>query len=399
MALEQTWRWYGPKDPINLNEIKQTGATGIVSALHHIPNGKVWSIDEIQKHKNLIEDTGLSWSVVESVPVHEDIKKQKGNYKAYIQNYKQTLVNLGMEGIRTVCYNFMPVLDWSRTSLNHKDTDNTLALLFNPVAFAAFELFILKRIGAETEYPEEIQQKARKYFDDLNNNEKEELINTILQGLPGSEESFSLENFQEILNEYKGINAEKLRNNLIFFLSEIIPVAEKHGVRMAIHPDDPPWPLLGLPRVVSGIDDFERIINCVDSISNGITLCTGSFGAGHFNDLVAITKKFAHRVNFAHLRNVSRNGTGFFKETNLFEGDIDIYGVMRELILEQKKRTENGRPDVQIPMRPDHGHLMLDDINKAKTYPGYSLIGRMKGLAELRGLEIGIERSINGIKN
>ena len=395
MALEQTWRWYGLKDPISLNEIKQTGATGIVSALHHIPNGEVWSIDEIQKHKNLIEDADLKWSVVESVPVHEDIKKQKGDYKTYIQNYKQTLANLGQEGIHTVCYNFMPVLDWSRTMLNNKDTDNTLALLFNPVAFAAFELFILKRPGAETEYPKEIQQKAGKYFNNLNNNEKEELINTILQGLPGSEESFSLDSFQVILDEYKDINAAKLRNNLIYFLSEVIPIAEKHDVRMAIHPDDPPWPLLGLPRVVSGIDDFERIIKSIDSVSNGITLCTGSLGAGYFNDLVKITKKFAHRINFAHLRNVSRDETRFFKETNLFEGDIDIYGVMRELILEQKKRKEIGRPDVQIPMRPDHGHLMLDDINKAKTYPGYSLIGRMKGLAELRGLEIGIERSIN----
>jgi mannonate dehydratase len=395
MSLEQTWRWYGPKDPISLNEIKQTGATGIVSALHHIPNGKVWSVDEIQKHKKQIEDAGLSWSVVESVPVHEDIKKQKGDYKTYIQNYKQTLINLGQEGIHTVCYNFMPVLDWSRTKLNDKDTDNTLALLFNPVAFAAFELFILKRPGAETSYATEIKQKAEGYYKKLTNNEKEELINTILQGLPGSEESFSLENFQEILNEYENIDAEKLRNNLIYFLSEVIPIAEKHDVRMAIHPDDPPWPLLGLPRVVSNINDLERIINCVDSISNGITLCTGSLGAGHFNDLVKITKKFAHRINFAHLRNVSRNETGFFKETNLFEGDIDIYGVMRELILEQKKRKKIGRSDIQIPMRPDHGHLMLDDINKAKTYPGYSLIGRMKGLAELRGLEIGIERSVN----
>ena len=395
MSLEQTWRWYGPKDPISLNEIKQTGATGIVSALHHIANGEIWELNEIQTHKKRIENAGLKWSVVESVPVHEDIKKQKGNYKTYIQNYKQTLVNLGQEGIQTVCYNFMPVLDWSRTDLKHADEDNTLALLFNPIAFATFELFILKRPGAADTYTNEIKQKAAAYFKSLSYTDKEELTNTILQGLPGSEESFSLENFQEILNEYKDINAEKLRENLFFFLSEIIPVAEKSSIRMAIHPDDPPWPLLGLPRVVSSIDDIKRITNCVDSISNGITLCTGSFGAGHFNDLVKITKTFAHRINFAHLRNVSRNQTGFFKETNLFEGDIDIYGVMRELIIEQKKRKETGRPDHQIPMRPDHGHLMLDDIKKTKTYPGYSLIGRMKGLAELRGLEIGIEQSLN----
>ena len=394
MSLEQTWRWYGPKDPISLNEIKQTGATGIVSALHHIPNGETWSIDEIQKHKKQIEGAGLQWSVVESVPVHEDIKKQKGNYKIHINNYKQTLANLGKEGIHTVCYNFMPVLDWSRTNLNHKDSDNTFALLFNPIAFAAFEFFILKRPGVETSYTKKIKQEAEEYYKRLTATEKKELTKTILQGLPGSEESFSLESFQEILNEYENIDAEKLRNNLIYFLSEVIPVAEKYDVRMAIHPDDPPWPLLGLPRVVSKISDFERILNSVDSISNGITLCTGSLGAGHFNDLVKITETFAHRINFAHLRNVKRDESGFFKETNLFEGNIDIYAVLRELLLEQNRRKENGRLDYQIPMRPDHGHLMLDDINKAKTYPGYSLIGRMKGLAELRGLEIGIEQSI-----
>jgi len=395
MALEQTWRWYGPNDPISLNEIKQTGATGIVSALHHIPNGEIWTVEEIQKHKDIIENTGLCWSVVESVPVHEDIKKQSGNYINYINNYKQTLKNLGKLGIRTVCYNFMPVLDWSRTDLKHKCDDGTYALIFKPEVFAAFDLFIFKRQGATNDYNEQIQAKAKDYITNITESEKQALIRTIIQGLPGSEESFTLENFQEVLNQYKGISAKKLKENLFHFLTEIIPIAEESGVRMAIHPDDPPWPLLGLPRVLSTINDINEMVNHIDSVSNGITLCTGSLGAGHFTDLVKITNTFAHRINFAHLRNVSNDESGYFMEENLFEGDVDIYGVMRELILEEKKRKLNGRNDWQIPMRPDHGHLMLDDIHKAKTNPGYSLIGRMKGLAELRGLEIGIERSMS----
>ncbi len=394
MSLEQTWRWYGPKDPISLNEIKQTGATGIVSALHHIPNGEVWQIEDIRKYNKMIEAVGLKWSVVESVPVHEDIKKQKKGFQKYIDNYKQTIRNLGKEGINTVCYNFMPILDWSRTGLNQKCDDGTFALVFKPEAFTAFDLFILKRDESKETYNQDEQQKAKEYYSDLSKNGKKELTDTILLGLPGSEESFTLEYFRKSLNEYKNIDSEALKNNLFHFLKEVIPVAQKANVRMAIHPDDPPKSLLGLPRIVSTIDDIHELINCVDSISNGITLCTGSLGAGSFNDVVEITKRFAHRINFAHLRDVSNNETGFFKEEHLFEGNIDIYGVMRELVLEMRKRKNKKRADCSIPIRPDHGHLMLDDINKAKTYPGYSLIGRLKGLAELRGLEIGIEKSL-----
>lgn len=392
--MEQTWRWYGPNDPVSLSEVKQTGATGIVSALHHIPNGDVWSIEEINKRKNEIEASGLRWSVVESVPVHEDIKKQKGDYLKYIENYKITIQNLGLVGIQTICYNFMPVLDWSRTRLYHETEDGKKALKFDINEFAAFDLFILKRPGAEDDYQSETISAAKKIFDNLDAKGIETISKTVLQGLPGSEESFSLDSFQHILDEYKDINAQKLKQHLHFFLKEIIPIAEKAGVRMAIHPDDPPRSLLGLPRVVSNIQDAQEILKIVDSISNGITMCTGSFGAGFNNEIVDMTKTLAHRINFAHLRNVSRDIDGNFMEEDHLGGDIDIYGVMKVLILEERKRKMNGCKDWQIPMRPDHGHLMLDDQHKPKTQPGYSLIGRMKGLAELRGLELGISRSI-----
>ncbi len=394
MALEQTWRWYGKSDPISLEEIKQTGASGIVSALHNIPNGDVWSVSDILNHKKLIEKAGLNWSVVESVPVHEEIKKKNGNYKKFINNYKETIRNLGVAGINTICYNFMPVLDWSRTNLKFKCKDGTFALVFRPEVFAAFDLFILNREDANKEYDKQLILDAKKYYKNITSIEKQELIRTILQGLPGSEESFTISDFKEVLNDYEGIDSSVLKENLFYFLKEIIPVAEEAKVRMAIHPDDPPRPIFGLPRVVSTIDDIREITNSIDSISNGITLCTGSFGAGYFNDVVNITKSFAHRINFAHLRDVSNDENGFFMEENMFDGSIDIYGVMRELLLEERKRIEEGRNDWQIPMRPDHGHLMLDDIIKEKTNPGYSLIGRMKGLAELRGLEIGIEKSL-----
>ncbi|MFC2176438.1 mannonate dehydratase [Bacteroidota bacterium] len=394
MALEQTWRWYGPKDQISLAEIKQTGATGIVTALHHIANGEVWSIEEIQKRKTEIEKAGLRWSVVESLPVHEDIKKQKGNYKQYIENYKISLKNLASCNIDTVCYNFMPVLDWSRTSLYHPLEDGTKALIFKIHEFAAFDIYILERPNAALDYSEKTLQEAKIYFENSSDKERETLTSTVLQGLPGAEESFKLENFQAILDEYKEINASQLKTHLHFFLEEIIPVAEQVGIRMAIHPDDPPRPLLGLPRVVSNINDAKELLSVVDSPSNGITMCTGSFGAGINNDLVQITKELAHRINFVHLRNVNRDAEGNFMEANHLEGEIDMFGVMKALILEEKHRKVEGRKDWRMPMRPDHGHLMLDDQHKEKTYPGYSLIGRMKGLAELRGLEIGIINSL-----
>ena len=394
MALEKTWRWYGPDDPITLAEIKQTNATGIVTALHHVLNGDVWEIEEIQIRKNEIEAAGLSWSVVESVPVHEDIKKQEGNYKQYINNYKNTLINLGNCGINTVCYNFMPVLDWSRTDLNWEFGDGSKALRFETRVFAAFDIFILERPGAEIDYPPSVVSEATAFFKTLNEESRQHLINTILLGLPGSEETYSFDEFKSILETYKDIGDRELRKSLYDFLREIIPVAEKAGILMAIHPDDPPWPLLGLPRVVSTLEDAEKLINVVNSPSNGITLCTGSFGAGHFNNLVEMTKKLAYRINFIHLRNVCRDNNGNFHEDNHLQGDIDMYEVIKALILEQKHRLKTGRNDTRMPMRPDHGHLMLDDIKKAKTYPGYSLIGRMKGLAELSGLELGIERSL-----
>ena len=394
MALEQTWRWYGENDPISLSEVKQTGATGIVSALHHIPNGDVWPINEILKHKRKIENAGLSWSVVESVPVHEDIKKKKDDYKAYIDNYKQTIRNLGDAGIKTICYNFMPVLDWSRTNLKYKCEDGTYALIFKPEIFAAFDLVILNREDAKKEYTANLQSDALTYYTSISDSEKQELTKTMLQGLPGSEESFSLHDFKDVLKEYKTIDSSKLKNNLKYFLQKIIPIAEESDVRMAIHPDDPPWPLFGLPRVVSTIEHISEIVNSVDSVSNGITLCTGSFGAGHFNDVVHIAKTFSHRINFAHLRDVTNSESGFFREENMFQGSVDIYGVMHELIKEERNRISKGRADWKIPVRPDHGHLMLDDISKEKTNPGYSLIGRLKGLAEIRGLEIGITKSI-----
>ncbi|WP_075604123.1 mannonate dehydratase [Saccharicrinis aurantiacus] len=394
MAIEQTWRWYGPNDRITLNDIKQTGATGIVTALHHIPNGEIWTVEEITKRKTMIEKAGLSWSVVESVPVHEDIKKQSGNWKTYTENYKTSIANLGKCGIETICYNFMPVLDWSRTNLNFEFNDGSLALIYQQKVFAAFDMFVLKRKGAENDYSEKIKKEAKAYFNSLDADGIETLTNTVIKGLPGAEESYTLEQFQAVLDEYAGINDEKLRDHLQEFLRAIIPVAIEAGVRMAIHPDDPPWGLLGLPRVVSTLEDAKAIIATVDSISNGVTLCTGSWGAGHFNDLAIMAEELAPRINFAHLRNVQRDTDYNFREDYLFEGDVDIYSVLKSIITEEEKRKAQGRTDISIPVRPDHGNQMLGDIGQDNN-PGYSLYGRMKGLAEIRGLELGIRRSLN----
>ena len=395
MGFEQTWRWFGPSDPISLKEIKQTGATGIVTALHHIPSGEIWSVDEIIKRKQLIESEGLKWSVAESIPVHENIKKRKKNYQQLIEHYKESIRNLGTCGIDTVCYNFMPVLDWSRTDLRVEYKDGSITTKFEANVFAAFDLFIVKRPGAEKNYSIDQIKKAEQYYRSMNEEQKKQLVQTILLGLPGSLEAYTLDEFRNALHEYDEIGEKELRENLLFFIQEIIPVAEAAGVLMAIHPDDPPFSLLGLPRVVSNKLDVEQILNTADSPSNGLTLCTGSFGAGYKNDLVDIAETFAGRVNFVHLRNVIRNENGDFLEDNHLDGDIDIYNVMRTLLIEQNRRAREGRKDRRMPIRPDHGHLMIPDKNREGIYPGYSLFGRMRGLAELRGLELGIIRSLD----
>jgi mannonate dehydratase len=389
--MEQTWRWFGPGDPVSLQDVKQTGATGVVTALHHIPHGEIWTVDEIVKRKMEVEKRGLTWSVVESITVHENIKTRTGQYKEYIEKYKTSIRNVAHCNIPVITYNFMPVNDWTRTSLNYEMPDGSLALYFNWVDLAVFDMHILKRKNAASSYNGAVQQEAETRYKSYSKKQLEDLAGVVMFGIPG-EQKVTTGDMLKRLEVYKDTDHRALQENLCYFLQEISPVAEECGVKLAIHPDDPPFPILGLPRIVSSMDDFNYFLKKVDIPANGVCFCTGSLSASAANDLPAMAKTIGDRIHFIHLRNVKKDQQGNFFEADHLDGDTDMYAVMKELLLIQQTQKRS------IPFRPDHGHQMLDDLKKV-TNPGYSAIGRLRGLAELRGLELGILRSMNDQKN
>lgn len=388
--MKETWRWFGPQDPVSLDHVRQAGATGVVSALHHLYRGEAWPIDEVLKRKAAIEAAGLVWSVVESIPIHNSIKLQTGPFRKFTDAWKDSLAAVAQAGVKIVCYNFMPVLDWTRTDLRWRLPSTGYALRFDVTDFAAYDLFILQRAGAERDYADERVAAARTRFDAMPGSRRDELEHTIIAGLPGAEGSYDREALRELINQYKDVSAAELRGHLISFLREVVPVAEELGVRLAIHPDDPPWPLFGLPRVVSTAEDARSILAGVDTAANGLTFCVGSYGARADNDLIAMVNEFAPRIHFVHLRQVMREADGSFFEAQHLGGSSDMVGVIRAVLKEEACRRKQNRFDCEIPMRPDHGHLLADDIGR-KVNPGYSLVGRLKGLAELRGVVAGLK--------
>ncbi len=384
--MQQTWRWFGPGDPVSLENIIQAGASGVVTSLHHIATGEPWPLDQVLERKDMIERAGLEWSVVESIPLHNDIKTRSGDYRQYIDSFKTSLLNVGQAGIKTVCYNFMPVVDWTRTNLVYRLPNASHALRFEMTDFVVYDMFILQRDDARSSYPAELIERAQQRFSSMSSAEADELEKTIIAGLPGGEGSYTRASIRDAIGNIIALGVEGFRANLFAFLREVIPAAEEAGVRLCIHPDDPPFSLFGLPRVVSTADDARAIIAAVPSPSNGLTLCAGSFGARADNDLVAMAREFASNIHFVHLRNVTREADGSFYEAEHLAGDNDMVGLVAAILDEEQHRKMEGRDDYQIPMRPDHGHLLADEVGKEGVNPGYSFAGRLKGLAELRGV-------------
>lgn len=385
--MKETFRWFGKSDAVTLSDIRQSGATGVVTALHHIPNGEIWPIEDIQATKNEILNAGLEWSFIESIPIHENIKLRQGDYAKRIKNYKQSLINVAKCGVKNVCYNFMPVLDWTRTHLFWELEDGSTALRFDKVEMAVFETYIMQRNGVEKDYDEAILAKAKLRYEAMSKTEIQRLKDGILKGLPGTVDDLDIPTFKKMIAQYKDLSHSDLKSNLSYFLNEIIPLAEELGVKMAIHPDDPPFDIMGLPRIITSERDLDDLVGFIDSPSNGITFCTGSLGANKNNDLPNMIEKFKNRIHFLHLRNVKREDDGSFYEDHHLEGSSDMFEIVKAVLKIEKERN------ISLPMRPDHGHQMLDDLKHNNSYAGYTAIGRLKGLAELRGLSLGISKS------